>query len=276
MNKYDITDYMPQNASKVESGKDPEVVSETPESAEAAVVDGTEDIEEEPRVMEPLDMTPEQLPVSPKEPNAEPIPGWSRFVSALFSPLLMTTYTVALMMWITPLSELPERPRFGATLMIFLITAVAPMSYILTLLRMGHIGSVDIPKRKNRFSPAIISLICLGLGVLYLSYVHAPKWLVVIPGVFGISTITFILLNFRHMVSGHAVNISTLAGILLYLGINVHIDVTVSRLVAVAILLTGLVCSARIAAGRHNLVDVTLGAAVGFVVGFGAMYILHF
>jgi len=269
MPKYDISDFMPKETSEADTEKEPER-TESPDDVTADILEEPED---EPRVMEPLDMTPEQDSETPKATQKETAPEWSRFVSALFSPLLIATYTVALTMWITPLSELPERPRFGATLMIFLITAVAPMAYILTLLRMGRIVSVDIPKRKNRLSPAVISLICLGLGVLYLDHVRAPEWLVAIPGVFGISTIFFILLNFRHMISGHAMSISAMAGILLYLGINNHIDIAVSTLVAGAILLTGLVCSARIAAGRHSLMDVAVGAAVGFVVGFSAMYI---
>ena len=54
----------------------------------------------------------------------------ARYVSAVFSPLLIPTYAVAMAMWITPLQALPERNRMIATLGVFVITGIIPSAFL--------------------------------------------------------------------------------------------------------------------------------------------------
>lgn len=185
----------------------------------------------------------------------------------------MTTYTVALVMWITPLSDNPERVRFLSTLMVFIITAIAPMTYILTMVGLKRFKSVDIPDRRHRFEPAVVSIVCLALSVLYLSRINAPDWLMMIPATYGICTSAYIILNTWKMVSGHAMDMGVLTGIMLFLGFEGMIDLNPSICVAVCVLLTGLVCSARMTVGHHTISDVALGLGVGLVIGFGSMFL---
>lgn len=42
----------------------------------------------------------------------------ARYVSAVFSPLLIPTYAVAMAMWITPLNTTPENVRFMACVLV--------------------------------------------------------------------------------------------------------------------------------------------------------------
>ena len=72
----------------------------------------------------------------------------AQILSDFFSPIVVPTYGTALALWITPLSILPERIRFGVMAMIALITAVIPTATIVTMIRLGRVSDMSISNRR--------------------------------------------------------------------------------------------------------------------------------
>lgn len=102
----------------------------------------------------------------------------ARYVSAVFSPLLIPTYAVAMAMWITPLNTTPENVRFVACVLVLFITGGIPMAMLLTLLRLGRITDVDISDRRQRTLPTLLISLCYVAAGLYIWRISAPWWMI--------------------------------------------------------------------------------------------------
>lgn len=228
----------------------------------------------EPRVMSPLDMSPEIAPtpsvpdpeIGPAEVFYEPM--WAKIVSAVFSPVLIPTYCMILALWLTDLAVLPESVRLGAATIVFLLTGITPMIAILTMMKFGVVSEFDIKNRVQRFAPAVVMILCYLATAWYIYLAMAPVWLVMLFVAGAASTLIFIIFNFFTKISGHALAMGTMVGLVAYLGANGEVDVTITPWLVAILILAGLVASARVALGRHTLFQVALGFFTGAVVTY--------
>lgn len=193
---------------------------------------------------------------------------WARYVSAIFSPVIIPTYTIALALWITPLSHISENTRLMAALMVLVITALLPTAYIASMVRIGRRKSMDNATRTNRIVPCITFVICQLVAAYYLYYIYAPDWLVMILVAGAGSTLTFFVFNFFSYLSGHLCAMGGMTAVVFYLGRNELLDMAPTPWLIGVILLSGLIGSARIALDRHRFSEVSLGYIVGAVVTY--------
>ncbi len=200
-----------------------------------------------------------------------PEPGWARIVSAVFSPILVPTYAMILALWLTDLSTLPESVRFGAATVVFLLTGIAPMVAILTLIKLGYVDEFDIPDRHQRYVPTVIMVLCFLGTAWYIYQAMAPVWLVMLFVAGAVSSLILLGMNTFTKVSGHSLAMGTLLGMMIYIGANGIADVWVTPWIVVVILLVGLVGSARLALYRHTPIQVALGLLTGTVVTYFIM-----
>lgn len=192
----------------------------------------------------------------------------AQLISDFFSPIVVPTYGTALALWITPLSVLPERVRFGAMAMIALITAVVPTAAIFTMIRMGRVSDMSISDRRERFIPFMVSVVCYIAAALYLGAVHAPAWLSLFFVGAAISSVVAILITLMWKISAHTTANGGLAGIISWLAFN-HLAIgNAAAWVSGSILLVGLVGTSRLILKRHTLGQVCAGAVLGFAVEF--------
>lgn len=236
--------------------------------------EATHDEPVENRTMDLLDLSPE-IEVKPEVPDPEcgPViepfhPRWARIMSAIFSPILIPTYCMIMAMWLTSLSELPESTRFGATVVVFLLTGITPMVTILTLIKMGWISEFDIPTRNQRYFPTAITIVCFGLTAYYLYCSMAPVWLVMIIISGCVSSLLLLLFNTFYKVSGHALGMGTMTGVVCFLAAHGLSDMRLTPWIIAIILLSGLVGSARLALDRHTPGQIALGYVIGLVVTY--------
>ena len=198
-------------------------------------------------------------------------PRWARIVSAVFSPILFPTYSMILALWLTDLSTLPESVRLGAATVVFLITGIAPMVAILTLIRLRYVDEFDIPVRRQRYVPAIILILCFLGAAWYIYRAMAPVWLVMLFVAGAVSSLLLLGMNTLTKVSGHSLAMGTMLGMMIYIGAHGLADVWVTPWIVVVILLAGLVGSARLALDRHTPLQVALGLVTGVVVTYFMM-----
>lgn len=231
----------------------------------------------EERTIGPLDFSaeidPEQRPADPERGPAveKPEPGWARIVSAVFSPILVPTYSMILALWLTDLSTLPESVRLGAATVVFLITGIAPMVVILTLIRLGYVDEFDIPRRRQRYFPTVVMVLCYLGAALYIYRAMAPVWLVMLFVSGGVSSLLLLAMNAITKVSGHSLAMGTMLGMMIYIAAHGLADVWVTPWVVCVILLTGLTGSARLALDRHTPLQVALGVLTGVIVTYAVM-----
>lgn len=238
--------------------------------------------DDDDRTMQPLDLSQEQADTdqmhrtTPPDPEITPAnrpADWARVISAIFSPLLIPTYCMILAMWLTPLSQNTEATRLGATFMIFLFTAAIPMTYLITVARVGYIKHLDMQIKQHRIAPTLIMIVAAALATYYLYRAKAPDWLIFMMAANGVASVLYFVANFYILISGHAMGMGMLTAALYYIGAHNLGIVAITPWLITIVLTSGLVCSARLALGRHTPLDV----AVGYAIGVAAMYgTLHF
>ena len=74
----------------------------------------------------------------------------SRIASILFSPFIVPTYAIAMVLWMTILFVVPLETKFTVTAITFLLTMGMPLLVILGLYRAKTIHSMGLENRKER------------------------------------------------------------------------------------------------------------------------------
>lgn len=194
----------------------------------------------------------------------------SRFLLFFFSPLLVTTYAVVLSLWITPLSLVSENMRLGVSTVVFIITAIIPSVYRLTFERY-YLNALRKPQIRKILNAAVLA-VCQGITAFYLSRIHAPGWLIMVPVSGAVVSVAYALAVRFMTLSSHLCGMGAITGLLCYLGYNHILDVSVSPWVIGAILLSGLVGTAEMAQNEDNGRFPALSLGLGYIVGAAVTY----
>ena len=262
MTNYNHSDFMPKETS--DHGLNEEVDAMTEIDSQALIETETVSI-------------PENCPEIKKDPeigiissDAEPVK-WAQYVSLFFAPVLISTYCVALTMWITPLSLISENTRLGVSLVILLVTAMIPTVFKLTISRLYL-------KRNNHkwISPVVNGLVlafCQGCGAFYLMAVHAPIWLVTILIAGAEVTIVYLFVRLFVRLSSYMTAMGAMVAVIFYLSRTNIIDVISTPWIIGLIILSGLVGSARLALYKVSLKSLSLGFVIGSAIAYLMMNI---
>lgn len=198
---------------------------------------------------------------------------WASVVSDVFSPLLAPTYAMILAMWITPLRVLPESGRLIATAVVALYTAVVPFMAIMTLMKLGRVSNFAITDRAQRLLPFSIAVVCYGCAAWTIHSYHAPMWLVWFFIAAAVATSAALVINTVWKISAHATALGGVTGMLTWCTTAGMVDTGSMLWLTGAIVISGLVCTARLRLARHTLEQVTAGFVLGFAVTLALMSI---
>ena len=186
-------------------------------------------------------------------------------ISAIFSPLLVPTYGMLLVAYLTVFALLPGRILWTAVGVVFLLTCLIPMTGILGLYKAGFIKDVGLNERTERSVPYIIIVLCY-LGVSFFFYrAGAPLWLSMFFAGAALAAVINIIVNRWWKISAHGAAMGGLVALLFRI-MSLHqaiynLDIWISG----AIIITGLVLTSRIYLGRHTLLQVLAGTANGYL-----------
>lgn len=199
-----------------------------------------------------------------------------RIVSAVFSPLVVPCYGIALALCITPLSVLPLAGRMGVVGMCALLVFIAPALAVLVLHKAGIVTDPGLNLRKERTLPYCITMACYLIAAYYLYRLSAPGWLIGIM-IGGMLTIAVsLLVNLWWKISGHMAAMGGLIAVTFFIALNGLAVVNMLGIVICVILLSGLVGTARLALDRHTPLQVVAGTLNGFICVYGSCTLLNY
>jgi membrane-associated phospholipid phosphatase len=193
---------------------------------------------------------------------------FSSAISFLFLPLFMPV----LALWITVTFDpylvyfLHPAKSYLTLLVVALATAVFPLINILLMKRARVITSYKLEDRKERFAPAITTLIYFVLGYFLLKKGELPN---VIYSMYlgGLASVFLaMLITFKWKISLHAIGIGGVLGGV-YALFKLHHFVNIPLLVSL-IICTGLVMMARLVLKAHTPSQVYIGCLLGMVVTY--------
>ena len=189
----------------------------------------------------------------------------ARLFSTLLSPLLMPTYGIFLVLWVSILCYLPTGTRMVVLLVVFGITCILPMTVIAVLHNLKVIEDKRLVNRKERLLPYIAAFLCyVGCG-LYLTHIHMQQWAVVFAWGGAAACVVATIVNFWWKISAHMAGIGGVLAFLVRLRMDGLAAFNIYWLICAIIILAGMLGTSRIYMNRHTLWQVVAGFANGYI-----------
>ncbi|MEJ1239656.1 phosphatase PAP2 family protein [Chryseolinea sp. T2] len=202
----------------------------------------------------------------------------ARIVSWVFHPLLLATYLFSLFTLLLPagLDPISQDGQLKFIFLIFCVTFALPALNIFLFKALGTISSVTLESRRERMIPFTFVAI-LYILITWLLYSRTRisindnllKFLVIIDVLVVMATI----ITFFYKVSVHAMAVWAFIGILLPLN-KISEEGKLFGPTLIAILLAGVIMSARLQLNAHTPREVMVGAITGLLLSFGGMMVL--
>lgn len=193
----------------------------------------------------------------------------SNILSWVFVPLLMPVYGILLIFRLSILSLTSFQTKLFFTLVVFGANFVFPMLAVLLLKKLGMIDDIGLNGRKERLIPYIITVCCLAATGCFLHIKGAPLWVVMFYAGGSLAALINMAVNFRWKISAHAAGIAGIAAMLIQITKEGFPAPGMTLWIVGTIILSGILCSARVWLGRHTLLQVLAGSAVGFLCVWG-------
>jgi len=201
------------------------------------------------------------------------VKGAAKVISAVFHPLLMTTYLFLLLTYFLPVILQPAQPSPWIILLIFVTTFALPAVNFLLLRLTGSIRDLTMPHRHQRILPFIfISAIYVFVTVMFYWKFPIPNLLRLMMIVSAMVVFATVV-TFFYKISVHSLAMWGAVGMMLPMN---KVSEVGSLLIptVIVIVIAGLVMSARLALDAHTPREVLVGSTSGFAIGFFGMIIL--
>ncbi|RAU84128.1 hypothetical protein [Pontibacter arcticus] len=184
----------------------------------------------------------------------------------------MPTYIFALILYYLPASmlSLPQQSRWLVLGLIFFTTFLIPGIGAYAMVRAGQLDSMEMEKREQRSSPLLFTGLCYGTTAYLLrSQAGFDAIFYFVMGIMAASVFLTYIISFFWKVSAHGIGLGGSLGLLLVLG-HLAPDAFLILPIAVTMLLSGAVLSARLALHVHTPAQVYTGFFSGFILSVTA------
>lgn len=197
----------------------------------------------------------------------------SNVLSIIFSPLFVPVYAYITALLVTQLHMVAASTRAVTTLVVASLVSIVPLVVLLIMKAAGRISDIDISNRRQRTLPMLLIFVCYILAAVYIRAIHAPAWLVLyfISGIVSVIVLGLITVLVKWKISMHGAGAGNLIGMFVAmqrLGVAEH---SMLGLITAAILVAGMVGSARIVLRKHTLTQVFAGTTVSALITYFMM-----
>ena len=209
-------------------------------------------------------------PVFPQQPVGLRLA--AKIISYIFHPVFVPLYIVLFMVYVHPylFAGMATGDKTRIVMMAALMFTFFPVVTVLLLKALDFIKSVYLNSQKDR----IIPLIACGVWYFWITYIwwnsnkmsdslFIPKEAVQLSLATFIASWLGLMANIKMKISLHAISAGVMATLFILMAFSQQLNFGVW--LSVALLITGLVCTARFIASDHTPQEVYGGLAVGAV-----------
>ena len=199
----------------------------------------------------------------------------AKIISVLFHPLFVPIYFVWFLLFIHPLAFIgfSSLQKFQTLVIVGINLTIFPLVSVLLLKALGFIESIYLKTQKDRIIPYIAcGIFFFWAFTVFKEQTKYPIVLVVfILGIFLASSAA-LLANIYFKVSMHAIGVGGLLGIFAVLFYNNNLSM--SWPLALVLIISGMVCTARLLLNTHTPRDIYVGLLIGIATQIAANYFL--
>lgn len=192
----------------------------------------------------------------------------ARLLSYIFHPLFIPVYIIGFLLIVQPyfFAGFTTNEKYITLLRFFIIYSFFPLVTVLLAKGVGFLDSVHLRTQKER----IIPYVACGIYYFWMAYVlrNQPQFsreVVQLAMAIFIASSIGLLANIYMKVSMHAISMGTLVAFITWLAFTQGSSYTVY--VSIALLIAGLVCTARFVVSDHTPKEIY----GGFIVGIASM-----
>lgn len=197
----------------------------------------------------------------------------SHLLSWVFVPLMMPVYGVVLAFSLSILEFTGLGVRLAFTAVVLALNVLIPTIIVLVLKRIGLVRDIGLNDRRERFIPYLVCILCLVGTAVFMKFKMSPAWLVLFFYGGAAAGVVEAIVNHWWKISVHAAGIAGIVALLLHMLMDDYCSSATEAWLLVCVALAGMLGSARIWLGRHTLMQVLAGYAVGFCTVFFMMKI---
>jgi hypothetical protein len=203
-------------------------------------------------------------PVFPPQPAATKL--LAKIISYIFHPVFVPVYIVWFLLYVHPyiFAGFIGLDKTKVMIQAFVMFTFFPVVTVLLLKALNFINSFHLSSQKDR----IIPLVACGVWYFWIWYVWRnlpgyPKPPVQLALAIWISASLGLMANIIMKVSLHAISMGVMVAFILLLALSQELNFGVY--ISIALLVAGLVCSARFIISDHTPKEVYGGLVVGIV-----------
>jgi len=186
----------------------------------------------------------------------------AKVVSLIFHPLLMPLYGLLVIFYApTILAYLPSAVKKILFLIILINNVFVPLSLMPYFRYRNIITSWAIKERKERILPLIVTSVLYSVTAYVIYRFKIPGFIKSYILVSAFLVIAVTILNFWWKVSIHSAGAGAVTALIAILSVLMQADLT--GLLVIAILITGIVMSARLYLNSHKPAEVWTGLLLG-------------
>ncbi|HEX2607347.1 MAG TPA: hypothetical protein VHK91_08210 [Flavisolibacter sp.] len=189
---------------------------------------------------------------------------FAKIISVLFHPLFIPLYIGWFFIYIMRL--FPERNEWDKTklmISLFVNYTLLPLVSILLAKGLGFIQTIYLKTQKDRIIPYVVT----GIFYFWVWYVfrnqHLPKEIVLFALATFLASSAGLLANSYLKVSMHAISVGVVITLFLLIGFSTYANF--GLYISIALLVAGLVCTARLLTSDHNAAEVYIGLGIGIL-----------
>lgn len=188
----------------------------------------------------------------------------SKLISLILHPIFMPLLALHLSLIILPEINFAIKNIRLVYLIVFFSTIIFPLIFILILIKLGSVDSLEMKNHKERVLPLFNTTISMFVGYFFLKniLIYCPILLAEFLGAIIIISIASIISNFWK-ISLHMLAIGGVLGVFISIQILYK---TITPFIIVFLFLSGLLAYARLNEKAHNKAQIYVGFLIGFVV----------
>jgi len=186
----------------------------------------------------------------------------------MLSPLLVPTYSTMMALSISPKVLDVTGARYKLLLIVFALTCIFPMITIAVLHNFKVIKDKRLISRKERLIPYITGTVYYAVAVYHVIYTHEPQWLVMFFAGGATACLISTIVNIWWKISAHMAGMGGLLALLWQIDameLDVINQLWMTLFIIIAIVLCGILGTARMILKRHTLPQIVAGFLNGLI-----------
>lgn len=200
----------------------------------------------------------------------------SRILSYLFHPIFLPGLIIILLKLVLPIplfySFLPQKLFVALLFFVIGYTTIIPLSFVYFLKRLGMINDIELSKQQDRPKVYLFTsgfFIALAYFLYHRGSLFTPTSVIIIA--MTVNILGLFIFSYFDKISVHAAGLAGMAGIFLAL-FTIYRDTKLVPVFLSILVIYGLVSSARLYLGNHNLKQIITGSAWGLISCFTIVF----